>query len=217
MKPLFNASAAQYQNGRGMFPVSTSTKIFQTFKKNGVKEDIILTKAPGKTASWQWKLGLSDKLSAKLMPDGSVGIFAANPNLYGNLQISVPKSQSLVDKARTNDKSYEIFDIPAPFIKNAKGQTLSEDVSFKLVGDILTLTARNLTKQHYPISIDPSVVITTTADFATGTDDAVGQQDDIQHCPINSNGSIGACVRQTAAFISPATATLQSLTTAIYT
>src|SRR5665647_1069114 len=43
MTPLFKASKAQYQNGQVLFPVSSSTKIFQTFKKNGIKEDIILT------------------------------------------------------------------------------------------------------------------------------------------------------------------------------
>jgi len=173
MTPLFKASKAQYQNGQVLFPVSNSTKIFQTFKKNGIKEDIILTKAPAKTASWQWQMGLGDKLSAKLLPDGSVGIFAASPNLYGDITISDAKSQALIDKARTTDKSYQIFAIPAPYIKNAKGQTLKEDVNYKLAGNTLTLEARNLNNQHYPISIDPSAVITTTADFATGNNDGM--------------------------------------------
>ncbi|GEM_PF-1293066 len=253
MTPLFSASKAQYQDGQVFFPVSGSTKIVQTFKKNGIKEDIILTKAPSRTGSWQWHLGLGDKLAAKLLPDGSVGIFAANPNLYGNLQINDAASQALVDKARTADKTYQIFAIPAPYIKNAKGQTLKEDVNYKLAGNTLTLEARNLNNQHYPISIDPSVVTTTTADFVTGNDDgmidysttnqigrsAIGlgtvgtttvqaaafttarnyhtsvvyngylyiiggyagtEQNDIQHCPINADGSVGTCVQQTAAF-----------------
>ena len=173
MTPLFKASKAQYQNGQVLFPVSNSTKIFQTFKKNGIKEDIILTKAPAKTASWQWQLNLGDKLSAKIMPDGSVGVFAASPNLYGDITISDAKSQALIDKARTIDKTYQIFAIPAPYIKNAKGQTLKEDVNYKLAGNTLTLEARNLENQHYPISIDPSAVVTTTADFLTGSDDGM--------------------------------------------
>ncbi len=255
MTPMFGAGKGDYQNGQIMFPVSASTRIFQTFKKNGVKEDIVLSKAPAKTASWQWHLGLDDKLAAKLLPDGSVGIFAANPNLYGDIKISDAKSQALIDKARTTAKDYLIFAIPAPNIKNAKGQTLKEDVNYKLAGDTLTLEARNLDNQHYPISIDPSVVMTTTADFATGSDDGmidystanqigrsnvslgtvgatvqqtnafttpryqhtsvvyngflyvIGGYDntthdnDIQHCPINADGSVGACVQQTNAII----------------
>ena len=254
LTPLFSASAGEYKDGQVLFPVSTSTRIIQTFKKNGLKEDIVLTKAPARTASWQWRLGLGDKLSAKLLPDGSVGIFAANPNLYGNIQINDAKSQALIDKARTTDKTYLLFAIPAPYIKNAQGQTLKEDVSFKLAGDTLTLEARNLTNQKYPISIDPSAVVTTTADFATNyyddgmidysTANQIGRSavslgsvgtttqqtnafttarnghtsvayngylyviggygssylNDIQHCPINSDGSIGTCVQQTNAF-----------------
>ncbi len=251
LKPLFKASKGEYKEGQVMFPISASTKIFQTFKKNGVKEDIVLSKAPGKTASYSWELELSDKLTAKLMPDGSVGIFAANPSLYGNLQVSDEKSQKLINKAKTTDKNYQIFTIPAPYIKNSKGQTLTEGVSFKLEGGTLTLEARNLTNQHYPISIDPSVVVTTTSNFRQGSDDGmvnygipnqIGRSDvslgsvgatsqqtnafttardahasvvyngylyiiggsnylnDIQHCPINADGSVGTCIQQTNAF-----------------
>ena len=255
MTPLFDANKAQYQNGQVMFPVSGSTKVVQTFKKNGVKEDIILSKAPANTDKWQWRLNLNDKLAAKLLPDGSVGVFSANPALFGNLQISDAKSQALVDKARVGTKDYLLFAIPAPTIKNANGQTRKGDVIYKLAGNTLTLEARNLRNQHYPISIDPSVVITTTADFATGNDDGsidystpnqigrsnislgtVGatvrqinafttpryqqasvayngyifisggmnnaniEQNDIIHCPINADGSVGACVQQTNAF-----------------
>ena len=267
MTPLFDASGGQYDNGQIMFPVSTSTKIFQTFKKNGIKEDIVLSGAPGRTASWQWHLSLGDKLTAKLLPDGSVGIYAASPYLYGNIQINDAKSQALIDKARTTDKNYQVFAIPAPVIKDALGHILQEDVSFKLSGDTLTLEARNLINKHYPISIDPSVVITTTADFATSYSgdgminyatagqisrstvglgtvgattgqaaafttardahtsvayngylyviggvqniasatgcDVNGLCNDIQYCPINVDGSIGTCVQQLAAFTTP--------------
>src|SRR5665647_2574614 len=136
------------------------------------------------------------------MPDGSVGIFAASPNLYGDITISDAKSQALIDKARTTDKTYQIFAIPAPYIKNAQGQTLKEDVNYKLAGDTLTLEARNLNNQHYPISIDPSAVITTTADFATGTDDGMidySTADQIGRSNI-SLGTVGATAQQTNAF-----------------
>ena len=171
MTPLFGASKGDYQNGQIMFPVSDSTRVFQTFKKNGVKEDIVLSKAPAKTASWQWQLGLGDKLSAKLLPNGGIGIFSANPSLFGDITISDAKSQALIDKARKTDRTNLAFVIPAPYIKDAKGIKNYEDVSFKLTGNTLTLEARNLTNKTYPVSIDPSVVVSTNSEFLTGSDD----------------------------------------------
>ncbi len=169
--PLSGQGDGQLDSGRVTYPQGFSQKQVYTFKRNGLKEDIVLTGAPGKTAQWQWKLELGDKLSAKLLPNGGVGIYSASPNLYGNLQISDAKSQALVDKARTTDKSYLAFVLPAPFIKDGRGVENREDVNFKLDGNTLTLQARNLINQHYPITLDPSVVVSSTADFQTSNFD----------------------------------------------
>ena len=204
LTPLFGASAGKYTNGQVFFPVSTNTKLFQTFKKNGIKEDIVLSSKPSSnTQTFQWKLNLGDKLTAKLQTDGSIGIFASNPNLYGNLQASDPKDQALINKAKTTNHNYLLFVIPTPTIKDSTGKTTTVNVKFSLNDNTLTLTATNLDKQTYPISLDPSVTITTTADFTTNYADD-GMIDYTTADQIGRNavglGTVGATTQQTNAF-----------------
>ncbi len=162
------------KEGRVIYPSSTGKKSVYTFKINGVKEDILLERAPSKVIEYSWNLELGDKLEAKQMPDGSIGIFAADPLLYGDLQVADDKSQKLVDRARENgEKTHMVFNLPAPYIIDAEGRKNIEDVSYKLEGNLLTLEARNMVNKHYPLSIDPTVVVTTTAEFRVGYDDGM--------------------------------------------
>ncbi|HSX17282.1 MAG TPA: hypothetical protein VLH86_04225, partial [Patescibacteria group bacterium] len=161
-------------DGRLQYP-SDGGQRFYTFRKNGIAEDILLTKAPGNTAQYQWRLDLPSSLEARMMGNGSVGIYSANAGLFGNVQVGDQKSQALLDKARKNgQKDTLAFVLPAPFIKSMDGRTNYQDAKFGLKGNILTLTATNLQKQTYPLSIDPStVVVTSTSDFRTGFDDGM--------------------------------------------
>ncbi|MDB5182189.1 MAG: hypothetical protein JWP13_952 [Candidatus Saccharibacteria bacterium] len=258
--PLFSVSSSRYEDGRVVYPEGSNRKHVYTFRTNGVKEDIILTKPSGDTASYSWKLDLGKELEAKLLSNGDVGIYSANPYLFGDVQVSGDSDQKLIDSARKNsEKTHVSFVLPAPFISEADGTKNYKDVAFKLDGNTLTLEAKNLESKHYPISIDPSVVVTTSADFRTATDDgginyataneirrsvvaggAVGAStrqaaafvndregltsvaydgyvyimggsdggtnyNDIQYCPINSNGSVGTCLTNATGFITPRT------------
>ncbi|HSH56085.1 MAG TPA: hypothetical protein VK983_04650, partial [Candidatus Limnocylindrales bacterium] len=173
--PQFDTEVGKYDEGRVVYPEGLGSSHVYTFKKNGIKEDIILSRVPkGGVATYSWKLDLGPELEARLMPDGAVGIFSANPYLFGNLQISDDKSKGLIEKARKNGKKEHLaFVLPAPYLIDAAKQKNYKDVSFKLEGDKLTLTARNLEHQKYPLSIDPSVVVTTTADFKGGSDEGM--------------------------------------------
>ncbi|HSX17250.1 MAG TPA: hypothetical protein VLH86_04065, partial [Patescibacteria group bacterium] len=160
-------------NGRVQYP-SAGGQRFYTFRKNGVAEDILLTKAPADTAQYQWKLNLPSSLEARMLPSGAVGIYSANPDLFGNIQVGDSKSQTLLDKARKNGaKDTLAFALPAPVIKTTTGKTDYGHTKFSLKDNILTLTATELKKLSYPLSIDPSVVVTTTNDFRTGYDDGM--------------------------------------------
>ncbi|MEO8105670.1 MAG: kelch repeat-containing protein [Candidatus Saccharibacteria bacterium] len=255
MTPIFTTGAGRQQQGRVVYPEGLSTSHVYTFKRNGIKEDIILGRAPGNTYAKSWALNLGDKLAAKLLPNGSVGFYSANPNLFGNVQATDQADKDLLAAAQKNGRKDSLaFIIPSPYILDSRGHKNFQDVKYQLTGTTLTLTATNLRKQSYPLSIDPSVVVTTTADFAAGTDDgsidystanqigrggittgAVGattQQtaafttaryshtsvvsggylyiiggydgttdyNDIQYCPLNAGGSVGTCVQQTSAF-----------------
>ena len=172
--PKHNTMDGRVHEGRVVYPTATGQKSVYTFKRNGVKEDILLPRAPGKVAHYSWELKLGSNLEARIMPDGGVGIFSANPYLYDDLQVSDEASQKLVDNARKNGKKDNlVFSLPAPFIVDAKGRKNIEDVSYQLTGNILTLEARNLENKTYPLSIDPTVVVTTTADFRSGFDDGM--------------------------------------------
>jgi hypothetical protein len=172
--PLTPTGNGRYLNGRMVYPSDGATNVY-TLRRNGVKEDIIMNEAPGKNFSFSWKLELGGRLTAKLLPSGGVGIYSANPIIYdSNLQVGDAKTQALIDKAKQNgQKDTLIYMIPAPYIKDAKAKLNARDVKFALSGDKLTLTAQNLTApdKHYPLSIDPTIVTTTTADFATGYSD----------------------------------------------
>ncbi len=173
LQPLFQQSSGRRDAARVIYASAGSQQVY-TYMRNGVKEDILLSQAPGDTAQYAWRLGLGSKLTARMLPDGSVGIYSADPTLYGNLQISDAKSRKLVDAARARgDKSALKYVLPKPYIKSLDSKKQYGDVSFKLDGDILTLEAHNLLSKTYPLSIDPSVVVTTTADFRSGFDDGM--------------------------------------------
>ncbi len=258
LTPTFDLSVGQLQEGRVIYPANTNERHSFTLKRNGLKEDILITKKPSKNIqTFAWKLSLDTSLEARMMPGGEVGIYSADPVLYGDIQITDAKSQALIDKARQNgERNFLVYEIPKPYITNARGNKNYDDLDFKLKNNILSLTARNLRNQTYPLSIDPTIVVTTTSDFQqntgdtgnidTATADQIGRgtigsgavgtttqqaaafttaryyhtsvayngylyiiggqdassvyQNDIQYCPINANGSVGTCTQQTAAF-----------------
>jgi len=133
-----------------------------------------------------------------MMADGSVGIYSANPNLFGNIQVGDTKSQQLLEKARKKGaKDTLAFVLPAPFIKTTDGKTDSTHTKFSLKNSILTLTATDLKKLSYPLSIDPSVVVTTTGDFQTGYDDGMIDYGNLTANAITRNNISGGAVGST--------------------
>jgi hypothetical protein len=207
MVPQFGTNGGRESGGRVVYPEGGGQRHVYTFKRNGIKEDILLGRAPSATTQhYSWKLELGDKLEAKLLPDGSVGMYSANQYLYGSLQVADEKSQKLVDNARkSGQKDSLVFVLPRPFMVDASGKKNYEDVSYELKGDVLTLEARNLRHQRYPLSIDPTIAVTTTADFRTGADDGMidyGTANQINRSAVN-NGVAGVYTTNTNYFTTP--------------
>jgi hypothetical protein len=99
--------------------------------RNGVKEDILLERAPADTISYSWRIKHKNDLQPRLLPDGSVGLYSADPALYGNLQIADEESQKLIDSARQKgDKTHLAFVLPAPYIKGLDGKKQYEEVIY---------------------------------------------------------------------------------------
>ncbi len=173
--PEHNLSKGKYEGGRVIYPASAQERHVYTLKRNGLKEDILLSQKPkAQSLKFQWRLETGEELEAKLLADGSVGFYSANPYLFGDVSIGDEKSQQLVDNARKNGKKeYLAFVIPVPYMTDVNGKKNFEDVSFKLENNQLILEAKNLHNQTYPLSIDPTVVVTTTSEFRQGQDDGM--------------------------------------------
>ncbi|MFZ1483704.1 MAG: hypothetical protein WAS36_01695 [Candidatus Saccharimonadales bacterium] len=152
-------------------------KMVFTAMNNGLKEDMVFDEAPlSPDQTWQYKLNLPDTLAARTMSDGGVGIYSADPSLYKNVSFSGDMDEEKIKSARTSgEKTNLVFAIPAPFIKQSGGgQRGNAQASFVLSNDgkYLTVDATGLDKTlSYPLTVDPSVVITSTSDFATGNNE----------------------------------------------
>ena len=179
LTPQFRTLNARQEDGRVVYPINSNTAQVYTLKRNGIKEDIVMSSAPNSgTASFSWKLDTGNRLEARLEPDGSVGLYASDSSslLNSDITISDEKSQKLIDNARNKQTKTELkFGLPKPFILDSNGNKRYEGVSFELKDNLLTLRAEGLKTRtlNYPISIDPSIIVTTTADFRTGNDDGL--------------------------------------------
>ncbi len=106
----------------------------------GVKDDIVLTRTLGDSLRFEWSLELAEGLKARREESGSIAI---------------------------EDGAGRRFTIPAPVIKTPKGSR-TDLVRLTLEGQRLVLEAHGLDALEYPLTIDPSIVVTTSAEFATG-------------------------------------------------
>lgn len=146
----------------------------------GVKEDIVLERpeallvphpmAGDDGLALTWRLDLPPELESRLESDGSVGLYGPDPLLSGEIQIGDEKSRELVQRARrAAPKTQRLYTLPAPVIREAGGRLRRDLARFDLAGDRIHIRlAAAVSRLSYPISIDPSVVITTTVDFQTG-------------------------------------------------
>jgi hypothetical protein len=171
LTPKFDITTPRLDDGRVIYPKGSNEKHIYSFKKNGIKSDIVLLGKPGSdTLSYQWELNLPSSLEARML-GGGIGIFSADPLLF-NAQAGDEKSQDLLNNAQQNgEKNTLIFELPAPFILDKDQRENYQDVSYSLKDNILTLEAKNLHNQHYPLTIDPTIVVTTTSDFQQKTGD----------------------------------------------
>lgn len=175
--PQFRQNGGSKTDDRMVYPSDKGVKAVYTAKNNGIKEDLVLNSDPKSDRMvFAYKLKLPDTLEAKLRPDGSLGIFSADTTLYGNISYGTTKDQSVVEKARVlGEKTNLVFAIPAPTIKQSgKDSKGNAKADFKIEGDNLTVMIANLASippANYPISIDPSVVVTSTSDFQTGNNE----------------------------------------------
>ena len=172
--PLFDTLDGRKGDGRVVYPLSDLPgQMIYTPKANGLKEDIVLNSAPGDTAEFKYSMTVPDSLGVKLLKDGSLGFYSGSPDLFGNISYGTDHDRELVEKARKNaDKNVLMFSIPAPVIKQSgsHGNTKTK-AKFRFEQNTLIVDVVGLKKASYPLSIDPTFVLTTTTDFVLGSID----------------------------------------------
>lgn len=141
-----------------------------TVQNKAISEDIVYKKPPGDRAVISYNLRLPSELEAKIIPGGAIGIFAANPNLYNNISFGSEKDKQLVSLARQKAaKDHLVFALPAPLVKDS---SLKNNFSngahahFILQGNTILVEVTGLSNLHYPVSIDPNVLIAGTVPSA---------------------------------------------------
>ena len=191
--PKFSVGEGRQIDGHLVYPSDRGTKLIYTAKANGMKEDIILMKPIGDELEFAYDLKLPDTLEAKIQSDGSLGVFSPDPVLFGNISFGDGQDKEKILSARkTAAKDHLLFLLPAPVIIEAGGKQANAPARFVLNGTTLTVEATGLEKLNYPLSIDPSVVVTSSGDFGTGNGDNIEYgTDQISRAKV-TGGSLGA-------------------------
>lgn len=198
LKPEFKSSEGQVVDGHLVYPLGGGTQAIYTLKNNGLKEDIVVPEVSSDTMRFSYQLDLPDTLQAKVIPDsgGAIGIYSADPSLFGNISYGSDADQAAVQKARENgDKTYLVFGLPAPVIKAPDGASIGNaSARFELNGNQLTVVAENLSDVKTPITIDPSVVVSSASEFqANGNNEGMIDFDTTNN-RINRSGLTGGSV-----------------------
>lgn len=195
MTPEFGSFGGEKQDGRLVYPLKDEAgQAVYTIKNNGLKEDILLDKAPKDGhLSLRFKLQLPKTLEARVNPEThEVGIYSADPMLFGNISYGSDADRQSVMKARENSpKNSLVFVIPAPVIKETNKDSGQIGAAYSIEGDTLSLDVSNLQYGNYPLTIDPSVVITSATDFTDGNNES---NIDISADQINRGGLTGGTI-----------------------
>ncbi|MFZ1317473.1 MAG: hypothetical protein WAQ26_03420, partial [Candidatus Saccharimonas aalborgensis] len=170
--PQFAVANGQQDQNRVVYPFRDhSGWLVYTAEGTGIKEDIVLSKAPGNEASFTYLLKLPDGTEARQESDGSIGVYG-NELFINNISAGSDADAALLKKARENaKKSLLLFVIPSPIVKEYGKQTSQVEASFHLEKNRLTVTAKELTKATYPLTIDPSIYVVTAQQFMNGNNE----------------------------------------------
>ena len=174
LTPSFKSLNGQQQQNHIVYPLDGGAQAVYTLKGNGLQEDLVVPKATTDQQTFSYSLHLPDTLAAKIIPGtGAIGIYSADPSLYGTITYGSDADRAKVMNARVKSpKTNLVFGLPAPVIKDAKGVAAKASAHFDLKGNTLSVVASGLKSIKGAFTIDPSVVVTSTSDFGnTGIND----------------------------------------------
>ena len=183
LKPQFFTASARRSTGDQIVYKSGRTQLIYSLKYNGLKEDIVIPTAHGSTAEYTFKLTLPSGVEARLDDNGNIGIYSGDASLYGDISYGSDEDRAKVEKARENAaKTNLLSTIPFPVIRDSTGKEYTDLATFHLESKTtkikktttgeekkneytLILKAHGLSDLQYPISLDPSITVTSSGDF----------------------------------------------------
>ncbi|HEX7964023.1 MAG TPA: hypothetical protein VF466_05565 [Candidatus Saccharimonadales bacterium] len=168
MIPVFGVQQPYQRSNHVTFALSNGNgHLVYTTQASGVKEDITLRSYAGKTQAFDYDISNNGDYVAQVETDGSVGIYGYDLPISGNVSTGSASDAALLQKMRQQAKRTKlVFTIPAPVVKETNRQQSAVDARFSVrdKGKTLRITATNLEGASYPISIDPSVSVTSISD-----------------------------------------------------
>lgn len=176
MKPKFESlKGRKIEEGHIVYPLKAEKgQLVYTVEDNGIKEDIVLNEYVGERAEFAFELNLGEYLEARILPDGSIGVYSADPMLFGDISYASNNDKELLNNTRRKaEKNYLTFTIPKPVVyqsrengQNANRASSEVNAFYQLRGNELTVHAEGLGGLNYPISIDPSIVLNLESEFS---------------------------------------------------
>jgi N-acetylneuraminic acid mutarotase len=172
--PKFKLSSPTSSDNRVVYQLTDldGVKVY-TLKGSGIKEDIILNKAPSNDAvSLDYDVQLPAGMELRIEGDGSLGAYGVDSSLLGKVSTGTDADKQLLDKARENgEKNKLLFKIPAPFVVEQNKKQSAAKAWFSLNEQVLTLHAAGLKSANYPLSIDPTIYVETAQQFMRGNNE----------------------------------------------
>ncbi len=143
-----------------------------TIQSTGIKEDILLNSSKSDTATFTYVLDIGNTLEARLEKDGGIGIYG-NTVTSSNIVASSDEDAKLLEKMRQNAQKTDLmFKIPSPIVVESNGQESEYARSkFELNGNKLSIVTTGLSKASFPLSIDPSIYVTSAREFMAGNNE----------------------------------------------
>lgn len=172
MTPKFSLKDGRQDGNRIIYPFINGTGwVVYTMHGIGVKEDVVLATAPKNTMTLPYSLDVGDGLEARMMKDGSIGVYG-NTLLTSQVTTSTDSDAALLQKARQNAKKDTLmFTVPAPVIKEKGKKHSNVKGVFVLHGKDLEVKVSGLSHARYPLTIDPSIYVETAEKFMRGNNE----------------------------------------------
>lgn len=169
--PRFSAANGKLTDGHIVYPLKDESWLVYTLQANGMKEDILVAEEGASSRTYEYDLHLNDGMEARAEKDGSVGVYG-DTLLSGDVQTGSAKDAELLQKAREKaNKTTLLFRIPRPIIHDITGKTSRVNAKYELEGSLLRLVVTDMEKGKYPLTIDPTVYISTAEQFMAGNNE----------------------------------------------